>query len=202
MAEPHPTVTRRRQYDSDSLLEIATTVFNQRGFDGTSMEHLASAAGITKSSIYHHFPSKDALLGRALDRAATALDDALGPVEAGLAAFAEPIDAVEAVVRRVAEALLAELPYVTLFLRVRGNTPTEQHALQVRRDFDRRVSDLMRRAAEAGQLRRDVDHDLVTKLVFGGINSLIEWYRPDGKTPAATIVDQIAALALDGLRRR
>jgi len=64
---------RRVPYDADSLLDVAVRVFNERGYDGTSMEDLARAAGISKSSFYHHVSGKEALLAAACDRALFAL---------------------------------------------------------------------------------------------------------------------------------
>src|SRR5258708_19795134 len=58
----------RPGYDLDSLLAVAVTVFNQRGYDGTSMEHLADKLGISKSSIYHHVSGKSELLRLSIDR--------------------------------------------------------------------------------------------------------------------------------------
>jgi hypothetical protein len=49
--------------------------------------------------------------------------------------------------------LAAELPYVTLLLRVRGNTETERWALDRRRDLDRRLAALVRAAVDEGDLR-------------------------------------------------
>ena len=59
----------RQAYDSTSLVEVAARVFNERGYDATSMEDLSAAAGITKSSFYHHVRGKEALLRAALERA-------------------------------------------------------------------------------------------------------------------------------------
>ncbi|NED90962.1 helix-turn-helix transcriptional regulator, partial [Streptomyces sp. SID11233] len=59
---------KRDAYTPESLLSVAVGVFNDRGYDGTSMEHLARAAGISKSSIYHHVSSKEELLRRAVSR--------------------------------------------------------------------------------------------------------------------------------------
>ena len=64
--------TRRRGrpgYDLESLLAVSVAVFNERGYDGTSMEDLSLRLGIAKSSIYHHVDSKEQLLSLALDRA-------------------------------------------------------------------------------------------------------------------------------------
>ena len=53
---------RRAVYDAESLLAVAVAEFNTRGYDATSMEDLSRAAGITKSSFYHHISGKEELL--------------------------------------------------------------------------------------------------------------------------------------------
>ena len=63
------TVPVRRRYDTESLLEVAVEVFTTRGYDGTSMEDLARASGLSKSSLYHHIDGKEQLLRLALERA-------------------------------------------------------------------------------------------------------------------------------------
>jgi AcrR family transcriptional regulator len=174
-------------------------VFNERGYDGTSMEDLARAAGITKSSIYHHVKGKEALLEMALDTALGALFDALDET----ASTEGPArDRLEDLLRRSVEVLDAELPNVTLLLRVRGNTPTELAALERRREFDRRVTELVTQAVAEGDLRDDLDPALVTRLLFGTVNSLVEWYRPDHGASAQEVADGLVALLFEGLDRR
>jgi AcrR family transcriptional regulator len=51
-----PAEQRRRQ-----LLDVACTVFATNGFHATSMDDVATAAGVTKPVLYQHFPSKRAL---------------------------------------------------------------------------------------------------------------------------------------------
>lgn len=192
------TPTRAR-YTPDSLLRVAVEVFNERGYDGTSMEHLAQAAGITKSSIYHHVRGKEDMLRQALDRATGALFGVLDEPEA---TSGRAVDRLRHVLHRAAEVLVDELPYVTLLLRARGNTETEQWALRQRRELDRRVAGLVAAAVGEGDLRDDVDARLVTRLLFGMVNSISEWYRSDrDATRSAQIGPTIATLAFDGLLR-
>ena len=190
------TAPRRAPYDAVSLLDVAVNVFNERGYDGTSMEDLARAAGISKSSFYHHVDGKEALLAAACERALSALtairDDPL--VHEGRA-----VDRLEHVLRLTTQALLTELPYVTLLLRVRGNTTTEKKALERRREFDRFAASLVSQAIADGDLRSDIDPGVATKLVFGLVNSLTDWYPP-GRAPAVDIIDATVSLALHGLR--
>ena len=189
----------RRSHTVESLLTVATTTFNERGFDGTSMEDLARAAGITKSSIYHHVRGKDALLAMALDRALASLFAVLDEDGATTGAAR---DRLVHVLRRSVEVLDAELPSVTLLLRVRGNSPTELAALERRRELDRRVTDLVAAAIADGDLRDDLDPGLVTRLLFGTVNSLVEWYRPDRGASAEEVADALVATVLQGLQPR
>ncbi|MFE0463503.1 TetR/AcrR family transcriptional regulator [Kitasatospora sp. NPDC058965] len=186
----------RTTYTVESLLAVTVQVFNARGYDGTSMEDLSRAAGISKSSIYHHVRGKEELLRLAVGRA---LDGLFGILDEPAAVDGRPVDRLEHVVRRTTEVLLAELPYVTLLLRVRGNTGTEQWALERRRDFDHRVAELVKEAVTAGELRADVEPRLATRLLFGMINSIVEWYRPDAPH-ADGVAEAVARLAFDGLR--
>ncbi|WP_267241756.1 TetR/AcrR family transcriptional regulator [Streptomyces sp. PR69] len=193
------TTPRRDTYTPETLLGVAVEIFNERGYDGTSMEHLSKAAGISKSSIYHHVSGKEELLRRAVSRA---LDALFAILEEPGAQRGRTIERVEYVTRRTVEVLMAELPYVTLLLRVRGNTQTERWAMERRREFDHRVAELLKAAAADGDLRADVDPKLATRLLFGMVNSLVEWYRPH---PGAShdenqVAEAVVRLAFDGLR--
>lgn len=146
----------RPPYDVERLLAVAVEVFIERGYDGTSMEDLARATGISKSSIYHHVESKETLLRLALERALDALF-AIAGEEGAQSPLA--VDRLRYVIGRVVEVLCAELPYVTLLLRVRGNTATERRALDRRREFDRFVQSVVAEASSKGQLLTDLPAD-------------------------------------------
>ena len=66
MSQP-PVRRGRPGYDLDTLLSVAVLVFNERGYEGTSMEDLAGRLGITKSAIYHHVSINEELLRRSVD---------------------------------------------------------------------------------------------------------------------------------------
>ena len=173
--------------------------FLERGYDATSMEHLSQATGRTKSSIYHHVSGKEELLRLAVSRA---LDALFAVLEEDGATSGRAVDRLEHVVRGSARVLAAELPYVTLLLRVRGNTETERWALDRRRELDRRLATLVRAAVDDGDLRPDLDPRLVTRLLFGMVNSLVDWLRPGVAADRQQVEDALVALAFDGLRPR
>lgn len=188
----------RPGHDLESVLQVAAKLFNERGYDGTSMEDLARKLGITKSAIYHHVRSKDELLRLAVDRAL----DGLFAVAAEVDAMPGPaIDRLEHLVRGSVAVLADRLPFVTVLLRVRGNTRVERQALARRRDFDQLVAKLVQQAEAEGDVRPDVDPLLTSRLLFGMVNSLIEWYRPRGGIGTPELADAICKVAFDGLRR-
>ncbi|MFF3642883.1 TetR/AcrR family transcriptional regulator [Streptomyces sp. NPDC002564] len=193
------TTARRDTYTPETLLSVAVRVFNERGYDGTSMEHLSKAAGISKSSIYHHVTGKEELLRRAVSRA---LDGLFGILAEDPARVGSAVQRLEYVTRRTVEVLVDELPYVTLLLRVRGNTDTERWAMERRREFDQQVAELLKEAVADGDLRSDVELRLATRLLFGMINSIVEWYRPESRGAAngQQIADAVVQLAFAGLR--
>jgi AcrR family transcriptional regulator len=193
-----PTARRGRPGHSlDTLLDVAVAVFNERGFEATSMDELASRLGVTKSAIYHHVPSKVELLRLALDRALDELSAVL--TEPG-AVTGPAIDRLEHVVRGSVRVLTAQLPFVTLLLRVRGNSPVESEALRRRRELDRVVTDLVRAAVAEGSVRPDVDPAVTSRLLFGTVNSLTEWYRPDGDLSPDAVADSLVTTLFTGLR--
>jgi AcrR family transcriptional regulator len=189
------SVGRPAPHSTDSLLPVAVGVFIERGYDGTSMEDLARAMGIGKSSIYHHVAGKETLLRLAVERA---IDRLFAVLDEPGASSGPAVDRLRYVIGRTTEVLLGELPYVTLLLRVRGNTETERWALERRREFDRRVTVLLREAAEDGAVRDDIEPRLATRLLFGMINSLVEWRHHPGSADAE-IVRAVVALASRGV---
>src|SRR6516164_5119163 len=187
----------RPGHDLESVLRGAVKVFNERGYDGTSMEDLSRELGITKSAIYHHVTSKEELLRLAVNRAL----DGLFAVLADVSALDAPaMTRLEELARRSALLLVAELPFVTLLLRVRGNTKAERAALVRRREFDNAVASLVKQARDEGDLRADVDPALIARLLYGMINSVTEWYRPRDGGGSADLAGAIVAVAFDGLR--
>ena len=187
----------RPGHSLDSLLAVAVGVFNERGFEATSMDELAARLGVTKSAIYHHVPSKVELLRLAVGRA---LDALFAVTEEPGATTGPAIDRLEHVVRGSVRVLAAELPYVTLLLRVRGNSEVERTALQRRRDFDRIVTGLVRAAEQEGDVRPDVDPAVTSRLLFGAVNSLTEWYRPGRGLSADDLADVVVTTTFAGLR--
>ncbi|WP_431709959.1 TetR/AcrR family transcriptional regulator [Glutamicibacter uratoxydans] len=189
----------RPGYDQDTVLTIAVELFNQHGYDATSMGKLADRLGISKSAIYHHVPSKEDLLR-------LALDEALIPLEAVVHAEPDPHSSaderLEMFLRETFRILIAKRPYVTLLLRLRGNTELERSALARRRELDHKLAELVTLAQTEGTLRVDLEPRATARLLFGMINSVVDWYREDGPLNASMLEQDAISMVFEGLQSK
>ena len=193
-----PSAKSRKAYNFDALLDVAVRVFLERGYDGSSLDQVARAAGITKASIYYHARGKEELLLRGAGRAFDALFAVLQEPEA---AKGPAVKRLKHVVRRTIDITIAMTPEVALLLRVRGNTRAERRILERRREFDHLMAELIAGAQKEKTIRNDIDARLATRLLFGMLNSITEWYRREGPLHAPEIADAVFKLAFDGLQR-
>ena len=137
------------------VIEVATRLFAEHGYDGTSIEAVQAGSGVSRGSLYHHFPGKEALFlavledvgARVAQRGEEAARDARDPVAAlragGLAWIRQAGDPV------VRQIILIDAPAVLGWQRWRELD--EQGPLGV-------IRDCLAYAAETGRIEhRHVD---------------------------------------------
>jgi AcrR family transcriptional regulator len=193
------TSTRRGRpgYDRDTLVRVCVEVFNHRGYEATSMGVLAQELGISKSAIYHHVNSKEEILDAALSHSLSELERVVTEAEA---LHTPAVVELETIIRESVNVLTRSLPYVTLLLRLRGNSELETAALARRREITRRIAALIGQAQADGDLRGDIDARTASRLAMGMVNSIVDWYRPERADSAAPVADAVVHLLLSGLR--
>ncbi|RYD00827.1 TetR/AcrR family transcriptional regulator [Micrococcus sp. MS-ASIII-49] len=202
MPQSSPTPRRGRPgYDRQTLLAECVELFNRHGYEATSMGMLAAHLGISKSAIYHHVESKEAILDHAVTEALDALEACLDDV---VASGADAGAQVEAAIRGTLGVLAEKQPEVTLLLRLRGNSAVEVAAVERRREITRRLGDLLEAAQTVGAVRSDVSPRNLARLALGMINSIVDWYRPDRGAPGQQgpdqMIDAVTGVVLGGLR--
>lgn len=189
----------RNAYDRETVLRTCVDVFNRRGYEATSMGLLAKELGISKAGIYHHVQSKEEILEVASDRALAGLEAARERCEAVQGTWSERL---EYLLRESVRLAVDDRPYVALLLRLRGNSAVEIAALERRRDLTRFVEELMVKAQDAGEISASVDARLQARLQLGMVNSVVEWFNPegtDGRSGVAALQDNVVELVFQGI---
>lgn len=188
----------RPGYAREDVIRIAVEEFNARGYEATSMGALAERLGLSKSAIYHHITSKEEILVEATDKALAELG---AVVDHALAETGEPVGQLRLLIAGTTRVLCEYPAYVRLLLRLRGNTEVELGIMARRRVITRTLIDVVDQARAEGSLRTDLDSGVVGRLIFGMINSIVEWYRPDGKYSPEDLASLTPQMIFDGIVR-
>jgi AcrR family transcriptional regulator len=189
---------RAAGYDDqrDMILEHAALLFANRGYSATSMNQVAEACGFSKALLYHYYRDKYSLLVSIAENHVSRLEDLVSDVERqGLAPAARLRELIRRFVEEYAGAKHAHrvLTEDVKFLeeddreRVLGTQRT------VVAGFARVVAELrpdLQQAALAKPL---------TMLLFGMINWMFIWMRPDGELDYDAMAPVVADLFLGGL---
>ncbi|WP_037887393.1 TetR-like C-terminal domain-containing protein [Streptomyces sp. NRRL S-87] len=161
MAPPDPS--RRNEQARQAIIAAAFDICVERGFAATTIEAIAARAGVGKTTIYRWWPSKAAILleGVEIHRDASARFPDSGDIMADLAT-------------QTANAMgLFESDFGTVWRGLIAAAQSEEVAAQgVRRILRGSIDECVARLAkarDAGQIRQDLDLELVVELVYGPV---------------------------------
>ncbi|MBM16248.1 MAG: hypothetical protein CL516_01120 [Actinobacteria bacterium] len=176
---------------------VAATLFSERGFNGTSMADLAAEVGITKSSLYHHFPSKQALLAEIIDLTVNRVTPLLREVaELDLPVTerlhrAVYLHTVEGIHDRDAQAcFIEEGRYLSSEFMTAHVAKRDRYEFIFRNIIGEGI-------ASAAFVDQDIH--LTVRAVLGMSNSAVRWYQPGGGLAPEEIASQFADLAVHGV---
>jgi AcrR family transcriptional regulator len=180
------------------ILEHATRLFAERGYDGTTLQDIADAIGITRPGLYNYINSKEQLL------AALVADVTENTAEIVRTLHSrEDLDAVEKL-RELVRALALQRAAAPQRFRVLDRTeaalPEEVAALHLkaRREVLGEVMGIIEEGMESG-LFRPRDARLAALSVIGMCNWIAWWFRPGPEHPAEPVADELAQNAVDML---
>ncbi|MFN2517979.1 MAG: TetR/AcrR family transcriptional regulator [Jatrophihabitantaceae bacterium] len=183
------------------MLHAAVALFARQGYDATSVAQVIGQAGVAKGGFYHHFASKEVLLyevyGDLISRQLAAMD-------AILARRLPPDDTLRALIADLVESTAASAQQALVFWREQhklGDERTEQYR-RARRRYHDTVARVIRDGQTAGSFAAVASPEMVTFTIFGVINELPLWYRPQGRKRPSQIATELADLVLAALQVR
>jgi AcrR family transcriptional regulator len=182
------------------ILSAAVALFAEQGFDATSVQQIVARAAVTKGAMYHYFRSKDDLLYEIYHRL---IEEQLAGLRRILDRGLPPPDTLRAVIADLVETTAANLEPAAVFgremHRLAGERMAELRA--ARRRYHESLRDLVARGQRDGVFGTAASAETVTLMVFGIVNQLPQWYRPDGPTSPRQLADEISAFVLCGLAK-
>ena len=168
----------------DRVLQIAAKVLAERGYAGTTMRLVARRSGLEAASLYYHFSSKDELVECVLSHGLVELAQELRAAVGALPPLASSREAFLTAITSHLDYLVRNGDYVLASRRVLSQVhPDVRRRLVILRDdIDRFWRELLETSRRRSELHVEVDVSLLRSLVLGALNSVLEWYRPGGKS--------------------
>jgi AcrR family transcriptional regulator len=185
----------------ERLLHVATRLFARHGFEGTSVQDIVDAAGVTKGAMYHYYGSKDDLLYEVYHQLLSMQLAHLDETAAGPGTAEQRLRAAAADVIRTT---LDNLDDGIVFFRSLHMLPDDKQA-QVRaerRRYHDKFKALVEEGVAAGTFRADISADIVVHYFLSVVNQLGSWYRPDGPLSADQVGELFTELLIGGLATR
>lgn len=196
------TTTRERvtrnAAQRQAILEEACLLFIERGFGGTNIQDIADAAGLTRTAVYHYFPSKEAML-EALTEDVTQKASEL----AASVSLRDDVGAEEALQQLIIQhaGLILSLPLQFRVVERSESSLPEAHraaAQEARRGVLNHFTHVIQRGIREGTFR-PVDPHVAAFSIIGMCNWCAWWFDPNGEVPAREVATMIAEFGLRGL---
>jgi AcrR family transcriptional regulator len=180
------------------IVDAAVDLFSRKGFDGTSVQEVVEAARVTKGAMYHYFRSKDDLLYEIYHELIT---EQLAGLDRVRALDLPAPQALHAIIVDLVVSTADRLQAAAVFSREAHKLAGEPMAAlrAQRRAYHEGVRELVAQGQRDGVFAGSASAETVTLMVFGIVNQLSQWYRPDGPTSPGRLADEVAGFVLAGL---
>ncbi len=193
-------MTRETVVDSrQEILRTAARLFQQRGYDATSMNDVAAALKLSKGGLYHHFQSKDEILFEIMNHAMEITQErVLNPVRG----IADPEERLRALIRLHIEVVLSPRDReITVMLHENHPLPP---ALRKRintrkKDYVHFLENLMAEAQQSRHAKGNVSPRAAAFALLGMLNWIYQWYKPEGELQAQNLIPQFTELIFGGI---
>jgi TetR/AcrR family transcriptional regulator, cholesterol catabolism regulator len=188
-----------------AIEDVASDLFRERGYAGTSIRDIARALSVQGASLYAHVTSKEDVLWSIVDRAASRFEAAADRAEAEADARrpGDPAEVIAALVRAHVEVLTADVDEAGVFVHEwRALGPERRAVILERRDaYERRF----RRRIDAGiaiGAFTMTDSALASSAILSAVNGVATWYDPGGRLTADRVADHLVDLTMRMLESR
>jgi AcrR family transcriptional regulator len=192
------TSSSRRELMMSEILEHATRLFAERGYDGTTLQDIAEAIGISRPGLYNYISSKEQLLAELVRDVSENTAHIVRAIR--LRADLNSVEKLRVVVRALALQRAGAPERFRVLDRTEAALPEEVASLHLkaRREVLAEVRTIIEEGVSRGEFRPR-DERLAALSVIGMCNWVAWWFHPGPNHPAEPVADELAQNAVDML---
>jgi AcrR family transcriptional regulator len=193
-------VARKKSLDEgrvprEEILQRASLLFYERGYGATSIRDIAEAVGLSSSTMYHHFASKQDVLYAIVRRFMTDFVEATVPVLRDTAI--SPTERMRRAVRLHIEISDDRRPELLIGnpIRYALDPAQREHAIALQLAYHDAVRDTIAEGCRTGEFRVE-DVSVTTMAILDMLNGLREWFSPAGRLSRDKMIERYTSLVL------
>src|SRR5262245_10872865 len=176
---PTPATGRRRE-----ILEVSARLICQRGYEGTSMQEIAEALGLTKAGLYHHIATKEQLLLEIMNYGMDLFEE---QVLSHTQTIADPVERLRETMRRnvllVTEGASKEVTII-LHEHLTLTGKAKAHINKRKKHYVEFLEQAFSEALRRGQIRK-VNPTVAAFSFLGMVLWTYKWFQPGGALTSA-----------------
>lgn len=179
------------------IYQTAAKLIHDQGYEATSLNDIAKAAGLTKAGLYHYVSSKESLLYATMNYGMDLVEsDVLTPARL----VSEPVERLRTLLRAYANLVMTERQAITIVINeAQGLGKARRAAIRKRRhvfqDFVRETIEKVK--DDHGLPKQDIG--ITTQCFVGSLVWLTYWYSPQGRLTKEEVSSEIEQLLVDRL---
>ncbi|HXG22011.1 MAG TPA: TetR/AcrR family transcriptional regulator [Methylomirabilota bacterium] len=196
MSIKKPSASRKRAAIEEEILRIAADKFGKQGYQATTLDEIAAAAGISRAAFYLYFPSKEELLRRMYSQVIATSQAAIERIVAEDLPVPEKL---RRIIRHQVRYMAANIPLSRVFFSEIFNLPPElgQWVRRANRAFGEVIEKVVKEGMQKGELI-PVHPKRFTYALMGTCNWMHRWYRPGGEWTPDTVAEEFIRILESG----
>lgn len=181
------------------ILFTAARLFQEKGYDATSMQDVASSLDLSKAALYHHFESKDEILFQIMNYGMDIFENQVVTVVKGIA---DPEERLRSCIRLHIEVVVSgrEREITVILHENHALRPEEKRQINARKKaYIVFLQNLIAEVQHRHGGRFAVRPKVAAFALLGMINWMYQWWRPEGEVSGQEMAQEYTALFLQGI---
>lgn len=181
-------------------MRAAAHVFQEKGYDGASLEDIAERVGIWKGRLYHYISSKQDLLLAVVKPIADELLEQTRALQSDAALMA--LDKLRKVAAVHSQIIATNFHYVDVYLREVSGCGRSDEWDRRDHEYVLLIADIIVQGVKDGDFEAELDQHLASLAFLGALNWKTRWYKPRRGSSPQEVALAITEVLLDGMMAR
>ncbi|MHB1126522.1 MAG: TetR/AcrR family transcriptional regulator [Bacillota bacterium] len=183
------------------IIDAAAELFREKGYERTRLQDIGEKVGLLRGSLYYYIKNKEELLWKVVEPSTRiSVEDLKEFVNSDMPAG----DKIKQAIRQLVMLYQQYYPHVFVFMgeKLSGLSPEYIEAVyKVSKEFKLLWLELIEQGKKSGDIRMDLDSEIIFQAMYGMCFSMHRWYKAEGRLSADEIGRVFSIILWDGIKK-